>query len=88
MARYFQIYAKVARAAIALLSFAAGQVNTWTFYLQSRMFLASNTQELIEKLDSLSIALKYAKVKFYTLKSLIESGNSYQGKIYSYKDKL
>ena len=52
------------------------------------MFLASNTQELIEKLDSLSIALKYAKVKFYSLKSLIESGNSYQGKIYSYKDKL
>ena len=38
------------------------------------MFLASNTQELIEKLDSLSIALKYAKVKFYTLKSLIEKG--------------
>lgn len=48
----------------------------------------SNTQELIDKLDSLSIALKYAKVNFYILKSLIESGNSYQGKIYSYKDKL
>ena len=48
----------------------------------------SDTHELLDKLDSISIALKYAKVNFYTLKSLIESGSSYQGKIYSYKDKL
>nr|YP_010608716.1 hypothetical protein PNX16_mgp055 [Drechslerella dactyloides]WAN89796.1 hypothetical protein [Drechslerella dactyloides] len=48
----------------------------------------SNTHELIEKLSSVSRALKYAKVNFYTLKSLIENGNSYEGKIYSYKDKL
>lgn len=48
----------------------------------------SNTHELIEKLSSVTRALKYAKVNFYTLKSLIENGNSYEGKIYSYKDKL
>ena len=48
----------------------------------------SNTQKLIDKLDSVSIALKYAKVNFYTLKSLIEKENSYNGKIYSYKDKI
>jgi hypothetical protein len=48
----------------------------------------SNTHELIEKLSSVTKALKYAKVNFYTLKSLIESENSYKGKIYSYKDKL
>ena len=33
-------------------------------------------------------ALKYAKINYYTLKSLIENGNSFKGKIYSYKDKL
>lgn len=32
--------------------------------------------------------MKYAKVNYYTLKSLIENGNSHEGKIYSYKDKL
>ena len=42
----------------------------------------------MRKLNNLSIALKYAKVNFYTLKSLIESGSTYQGKIYNYKEKI
>ena len=32
--------------------------------------------------------MKYARVNFYTLKNLIDNGNSYEGKIYSYSDKL
>lgn len=43
----------------------------------------------------MSKVLKYAKVNFYTLKCLIvfftkklEKGNSYNDKIYSYKDKI
>ena len=47
-----------------------------------------NTHELIEKLDSVTKAMKYAKVNFYTLKILIDDGNPYMGKIYSYKDKI
>lgn len=47
----------------------------------------SNTHQLIKKLDSVTKAMKY-KVNFYTLKILIDSGNPYIGKIYSYKDKL
>jgi hypothetical protein len=64
-----------------------------------------DTHELIIKLDSVTKAMKYAKVNFYTpcgrglesplratggggLKNLIDSGNPYIGKIYSYKDKL
>jgi hypothetical protein len=35
-----------------------------------------------------SKALKYAKINYYTLKSLIENGKPFNGKIYSYKDKL
>jgi hypothetical protein len=48
----------------------------------------SNTHELIKKFDSVTEAMKYAKVNFYTLKNLIDSGNPNMSKIYSYKDKL
>ena len=48
----------------------------------------SNTHELLIKFNGVSKALKYAKTNFYTLKTLIENGNSHDGKIYSYKDKL
>ena len=93
MAKYFypkgQIDGKVARAAITkgeyqdFLLITKNATNRKAIYV-----FDSNTQELLDKLDSISRALKYAKVNFYTLKSLIESGSSYQGKIYSYKDKL
>ncbi|OSX56145.1 hypothetical protein POSPLADRAFT_1160885, partial [Postia placenta MAD-698-R-SB12] len=89
MAEYFQIDGKVARAAIAkgeYLDFLLIVKNV--SYRKAIYVFDSNTHELIDKLESVSRALKYAKVNFYTLKSLIESGNSYQGKIYSYKDKL
>ena len=47
-----------------------------------------NTHELIKKFNSINEAMKYAKVNFYTLKNLIDSGNPYMGKIYSYKNKI
>jgi hypothetical protein len=89
MAKYFRIDGKVARAAIAkgefqdFLLVVKEVSNRKTIYV-----FDSSTHELIDKINSVSKALKYAKVNFYTLKSLIENGNSYQGKIYSYKDKL
>jgi hypothetical protein len=89
MANYFKIDGKVARAAIAkgeykdfLLIFKEVS-NRKTIYV-----FDSNSYELLDELKSLTKALKYAKVNYYTLKSLIENGNSYDGKIYSYKDKL
>ena len=89
MANYFKIDGKVARAAIA-------QGEYQDFLLISRevsnrkpiYVFDNNSHELINELKSVTKALKYAKVNYYTLKSLIESGNSYDGKIYSYKDKL
>ena len=48
----------------------------------------SNSLELIDKINGISKTMKYAKVNFYTLNKLIENRNSYNGKIYSYKDKL
>lgn len=89
MAKYFQIDGKVARAAIAkgeyqdFLLISKEVSNRKTIYV-----FDSNSHELINELKSISKALKYAKVNYYTLKSLIENGNSYDGKIYSYKDKL
>ena len=89
MARYFQIEGKVARSAIA-----KGEYQDFLLVVKEVSFrkeiyvFDSNTRQLIIKLDSVTKAMKYAKVNYYTLKSLIESGNSYDGKIYSYKDKL
>jgi len=89
MAKYFQIDGKVARAAIAqgeyqdFLLISREVSNRKTIYV-----FDNNSHELIAELKSITKALKYAKVNYYTLKSLIESGNSYEGKIYSYKDKL
>jgi hypothetical protein len=89
MAKYFQIDGKVARLAIA-----KGEYQDFLLisreisYRKTIYVFDSNSHELIDELKSITKALKYAKVNFYTLKSLIESGNSYEGKIYSYKDKL
>ena len=88
MANYLKIDGKVARAAIA-------QGEYQDFLLISRevsnrktIYVFDNNLQLINELKSITKAMKYAKVNYYTLKSMIESGNSYDGKIYSYKDKL
>ena len=89
MAKYFQIDGKIARAAIA-----KGEYQDFLLisrelsYRKTIYVFDSNSHELIAELKSITKALKYAKVNFYTLKSLIENGNSYDGKIYSYKNKL
>nr|QID42325.1 GIY-YIG endonuclease [Fusarium culmorum] len=89
MARYFQIDGKVARLAIAkgeYLDFLL--VSKDVSFRQTIYVFDSDTKEILAKFLGVSKALKYAKVNFYTLKSLIEKGNSYNGKIYSYKDKI
>lgn len=89
MARYFQIDGKLARTAIAngeykeFLLISKDISNRKIIYV-----FDSNTRELLVKFEGVSKALKYAKVNFYSLKVLIENGNSHNGKIYSYKDKL
>lgn len=89
MARYFQIDGKVARAPIA-----KGEYMEFFLVCKDVSFIKtiyvfySNTKEILAKFLGVSKALKYAKVHFYTLKSLIEQGNSYNGKIYSYKDNI
>ena len=89
MAKYFQIDGKVARAAITkgefqdFLLIVKEVSNRKTIYV-----FDSSTHKLIDKINGVSKALKYAKINYYQLKSLIENGNSFKDKIYSYKDKL
>jgi hypothetical protein len=89
MAKYFNIDGRVARAAIALGEFQDFLLvvkdisNRKTIYV-----FDSNTLELIDTINGVSKTMKYAKVNFYTLKNLIDNRNSYNGKIYSYKDKI
>lgn len=89
MARYFRIDGKVVRAAIAKGEYQDFLLITREVSYRKAIYVFdSDTHELIGQLSSVTRAMKYAKVNFYTLKSLIESGNSHGGKIYSYKDKL
>lgn len=89
MARFFQIDGKVARAAIAKGEYEDFLLVSKDVSFRKTIYVFdSNTKEIIAKFEGVSKALKYAKVNFYTLKSLIEKGNSYNGKIYSYKDKI
>ena len=89
MARYFQIDGKVARAAIAKGEYQDFLLLSKDVSFRKTIYVFdSDTKENLAKFYGVSKALKYAKVNFYTLKSLIEKGNSYNGKIYSYKDKI
>lgn len=89
MARYFQIDGKVARAAIAKGEFQDFLLISKDVSFRKTIYVFdSNTKVILAKFIGVSKALKYAKVNFYTLKSLIEKENSYNGKIYSYKDKI
>lgn len=89
MANYFQIDGRIARAAIALGEYQDFLLISKEVSFRKTIYVFdSNTHELIVELKSVTKAMKYAKVNYYTLKSLIENGNSHDGKIYSYKDKL
>lgn len=89
MARFFNIEGRVVRAAIAKGEFqdfllVAKEVS----YRKSVYVLDSKTRRVLEKFPSVTKAMTYAKVNFYTLKNLIDSGKALDGKIYSYTDKI
>jgi hypothetical protein len=89
MANYFKIDGKVARNAIAKGEFLDYILIVKDISYRKAVYVYdSNTLKLIVKLESLTAALKFAKVNFYTMKDLINSGKTFEEKIYSYKDKL
>jgi len=89
MARFFGIDGKIARAAIANGEYQDFRLVSKVVSFRKAIYVFdSNNHELICKLNSMADAMKYAKVGFYTLKNLIETGNACDGKIYSYQEKL
>jgi 6-pyruvoyl-tetrahydropterin synthase len=89
MARYFKIDAKLARTAIekgVYLNFTL--VNKLVSFRKTVFVFDSNNLNLITELKSLTIAMNYAKVNFYTLKKLLETNKAHNGKIYSYNKSL
>lgn len=89
MARFFKIDGKVARAAIIKGEFQDFLLISKGVPFRKTIYVFDfNTHELIKKFNSINEAMKYAKVSFYTLKNLIDSGTPHIGKIYSYKNKL
>ena len=89
MAIFFSVEGRIVRAAIAKGEYLDFLLITKEIsYRKSVYVLDSKTHKVLEKLTSMTKAMQYAKVNFYTLKNLIDSGKSYDGKIYSYTDKL
>ena len=89
MAKYFKVDTKVVRAALTKGEFQDFSLIVKEISNRKTVYVFdSDTLELIVELTGVSKAMKYAKVNFYTLKVLIENRKSYNGKIYSYKDKL
>jgi hypothetical protein len=53
-------------------------------YRQEILVFDSKTSEVITKLRSITAAMKYAKVNFYTMKTLLETNEPHNGKIFKY----
>ena len=87
MARHLKIDGKVARAAIL-----EGTYQNFTLIAkaisnrQEVLVLSSETFELVTELKSITVAMKYAKVNFYTMKILLETNKPHFGKIFKYKN--
>ena len=82
MARFFSVEGRIVRAAIAKGEYLVGDlvfllITKEISYRKSVYVLDSKTHKVLEKLTSMTKAMQYAKVNFYTLKILIDSGKSY-----------
>lgn len=88
MARHFNVDPKLVRIAIAKGEYLHYTLVTKLEPFRKEIFVFnSNTLELITKLKSITIAMSYAKVSFYTLKFLLETKKPHNGKIYSFSNK-
>jgi hypothetical protein len=85
MSRHFNIDGKVARAAIAIGVYQNFTIVSKPVSFRKKVFVFnSESFKLITELNSITDAMKYAKVNFYTLKVLLETNKPHDGKIYSY----
>jgi hypothetical protein len=85
MARHFKIDAKLARSAISKGAFEEFTLICKLISYRKKVFVfESKTLNFITEIKSINLAMTYAKVNFYTMKSLLETNKEHNGKIYSY----
>jgi hypothetical protein len=89
MARFCGIDGKIIRSSIS-----KGEYQDFKLIVKAVPFRKTvyvfdlKTRELVLTFNSLTEALKHAKVNFYRLKNIIEHGIEHKGQIYSYSDKI
>jgi len=87
MSRHLKLDAKIARTAIANNSYQNFTIVTKHILFRKEIFVFdSESLNLIATLKSITDAMKYARVNFYTLKDLLETNKPHDGKIYSYNN--
>ena len=85
MAKIFNIDGKKARSAISKGVYLDYTLISKEVSFRKEVFVFnSDTFNLITELKSITAAIDYAKVNFYTMKSLLETNKPHNGKIYSY----
>lgn len=88
MARHFNIDGKKARSAISKGIYLDYTLIAKPVSFRKKVFVFdSETFNFILELKSITVAQQYAKVNFYTMRSLLETNNPHNGKIYSYNKK-
>lgn len=89
MARFFGIDGKVVRSAISKGEYLEFKLIIKVVPFRKIVYVFDfKTRELVLTFNSLTEALKHAKVSFYKFKNIIEHGIEHKGQIYSYNNKI
>lgn len=89
MARHFKMDGKKVRIFISNGVYLDFSLITKPVSFRTKVFVFdSKTSSLITELKSITAAINYAKVNFYTMKMLLESNKPHNGKIFSYSKDL
>lgn len=89
MARFFGIDGKIVRSSISRGEFLEFKLIVKAVPFRKTVYVFDlKTRELVLIFNSLTEALKHAKINFYRLKFIIEHGIEHKGQLYLYNDKV
>lgn len=89
MARFFGVDGKIVRSSISRGEYLEFKLIVKAVPFRKTVYVFDlKTRKLVLTFNSLTEALKHAKVNFYRLKNIIEHGIEHKGQIYSYNDKI
>ena len=85
MDRHFKVDGKIVRTAISKGAYQDYTIVSKPVSFRKEVFVFdSDTLKLITNLKSITAAMNYAKVNFYTMKNLLDTNLPHKSKIYSY----